>query len=545
MTCEKAEDLLSAYLDDILAPQLRGEVADHIESCDQCRETLEDYRRFDLLIAAERRVEPSPELHDRIFDSSEFAAILAEQAKHERERVSPLRRRAGAGPGWARGALSAAAVAILVFGSALLIKQGLLHSGTTSGRTTPLIAGPTGVKPLAHGARVVYLRDGALWSAPAGGPGLAARLTPQGVGVGTWAVSPDGTSVAYADAASGYIHVVRSDDQDDVETGAVSITGPRAALVWSPNGQQIAYMARASSDAPALRIMNADGGNDRAVSTPAGAVVSAPVWSPDGLNLAFAADVSGAHGVYFYNLALKGDARLLAPADGADAAAAVAPAGLHWLPDMTQPSVTWAATDDSGATLTGVFAQSVLGSAPRRLTGDGLRLAADFSPARGGSWLVSAQGDTPQLTLISPASGASQPVASGTAYARVAWAPDGSAAALVSTDGRLALWTAAGGVSAVPGAAGVAGTPVWSPDGRVAALSGDGVVVVRVSGGAATTITTLTGAPGARSVAFAPSGSALAVALPTEVAVFADERAAPKLLDGTADAGVLAWSVAG
>src|SRR5690242_14712097 len=76
MTCEKAEEFLSAYLDDMLAPPLREEVRAHVETCAHCSELAADYRRFDLLLAAAPRVAPPAELHDRIFDSPKFAALL-------------------------------------------------------------------------------------------------------------------------------------------------------------------------------------------------------------------------------------------------------------------------------------------------------------------------------------------------------------------------------------------------------------------------------------------------------------------------------------
>ncbi|MGH2516309.1 MAG: anti-sigma factor family protein, partial [Ktedonobacterales bacterium] len=51
MTCEKAESYLSAYLDDMLDPQLRQDVAAHVEQCAHCAEVLADYRRGDALLA--------------------------------------------------------------------------------------------------------------------------------------------------------------------------------------------------------------------------------------------------------------------------------------------------------------------------------------------------------------------------------------------------------------------------------------------------------------------------------------------------------------
>ena len=80
MNCEMAEKYLSAYLDDMLDPQLHEEVAAHLESCAVCSEVVAEYRRFDTLLSETPRVSPPPELRDRIFSSPEMAAILRQEA---------------------------------------------------------------------------------------------------------------------------------------------------------------------------------------------------------------------------------------------------------------------------------------------------------------------------------------------------------------------------------------------------------------------------------------------------------------------------------
>src|SRR5690348_2412308 len=87
MTCEKAEEHLSAYLDDMLDPPLREEVRAHVETCARCSELAADYRRFDLLLAASPRVAPAAELHDRIFDSPQFAAVLRSVERESGQRA--------------------------------------------------------------------------------------------------------------------------------------------------------------------------------------------------------------------------------------------------------------------------------------------------------------------------------------------------------------------------------------------------------------------------------------------------------------------------
>ena len=80
MNCEKAEKYLSAYLDDMLDPQLREEIAAHLESCALCSEVVAEYRRFDTLLSETPKLSPPPELRDRIFNSPEMAAILRQEA---------------------------------------------------------------------------------------------------------------------------------------------------------------------------------------------------------------------------------------------------------------------------------------------------------------------------------------------------------------------------------------------------------------------------------------------------------------------------------
>src|SRR5258706_12489390 len=160
MMCEQAEDFLSAYLDDMLEPDLRADVSAHLDTCTECRTELADYRRFDQVLAAAPRRAPSDELHTRIFESPEYARLLRRLERAERGRAPlplflPRIRKAPVAPAaqqarsttrhqsppiWRSGAWRVAAVLALVIGSALLIKQGLLPSRATTGHGGP---GPT------------------------------------------------------------------------------------------------------------------------------------------------------------------------------------------------------------------------------------------------------------------------------------------------------------------------------------------------------------------------------------------------------------------
>src|SRR5258706_8184306 len=150
MMCEQAEDFLSAYLDDMLEPDLRADVPAHLDTCTECRAELADYRRFDQVLAAAPRRAPSDELHTRIFESPEYARLLRRLERADRGRAPlplflPRIRKAPVAPAaqqarsttrhqsppiWRSGAWRVAAVAPPGVRSAPLLPQGALHFWT-------------------------------------------------------------------------------------------------------------------------------------------------------------------------------------------------------------------------------------------------------------------------------------------------------------------------------------------------------------------------------------------------------------------------------
>src|SRR6266849_4674790 len=75
MNCEQVEELLSAYLDNALAPEERDVVTTHLRGCSQCSNILADFRRFDVLLSQLPRISPRPALRDRIFSSAEYLEL--------------------------------------------------------------------------------------------------------------------------------------------------------------------------------------------------------------------------------------------------------------------------------------------------------------------------------------------------------------------------------------------------------------------------------------------------------------------------------------
>src|SRR5438132_1431910 len=265
MNCEQVEELLSAYLDDALAPEDRREVAAHIQTRTNCSALLAEFSRNDALLSHLPRVSPDPALRERIFSSPEFLELTGTfdagtevqkewtaprlPAKSPRQNpagrpqlvaipggrstlptaaVNPRARRSTQQRRSSRGLavlfVSIAAVLIVAFAIASLLRLNFwLHQTPTaaSGAITP----PTGSQqggPLSAGLRVVFLSQGTLLSALADGSRQADRLTPANVTVAeNWVVSPAqagssaGDKLAYIDLQGSFVHVIRSDGQQD------------------------------------------------------------------------------------------------------------------------------------------------------------------------------------------------------------------------------------------------------------------------------------------------------------------------------------------
>lgn len=558
MNCEQAEDILSAYLDNILDTPQRAEVEAHLAGCAVCAGTVAEFRRYDGLLRAAPRMQAPEALRARIFESDEFTKLLREldsgdDSQHDTPAASPGRRHAATH--WPRRGLQIAAALALILGSALLVTQGLLHSSPSGRRSQPItISGNGQQAPLAAGNRVVYLRGGVLWSAPETGAGVAQRLSPAGTRVAGWGVSPDGQLVAYIDAASGRIHVIRGDGQSDQLIGSTSVTAQTsdfwntaagqavsASVVWSPNGEQIAYIAATSPTTTTLRLMNADGTNDRAVDSSASALIASPVWSADSLRVAYTQTTQGAQSVWAYSEDVLKAQQLAAQSDGLDVWATARQ--MAWLPDTVHPTLTWAATD--GQHVTGVFAQPLLSSAdPVQLTPTGAQVAsASFSSRGNGTWIVG--GADGSLTMISATTpGPALSTDAGSPLSAVVWSPAGDVVAYVTANGSLGFWTP--GSAPVIVTHGVSGAPVWSADGKqVAVALPGGVLSMRVTNGAAAHVARISDADGSVSFVWAPDAHALAITTPSGVTLANADGSRERAVDTqAADTSALTWTVA-
>src|SRR6185437_7149823 len=306
LDCQWAEDELSGYLDDVLDPQLRRRVEAHLATCERCRTILADFRRADELMSELPFIEPPSDMRDRFFNSPEYLKLANARAR-QRSFITPL-----------SAAIVAAAMLVVALGGALLIRHGMTGTPTAHKQgTTTIIGNPGGTTPLAAGSRLIYEHGGALWSAPESGAGLPAPLTPAGVQVAGWSVSPNGHMVIYINASTGALHTIRADRQEDTTIGAVTggkapradfWTTPAGAAIahgvaWSPDNTRVAYLAQSADGGATLHVMNAAGSADTVVSSTGSGLIGHLLWSADSVYIAYTStSQAGPQSVWVYNV---------------------------------------------------------------------------------------------------------------------------------------------------------------------------------------------------------------------------------------------------
>jgi WD40 repeat protein len=453
----------------------------------------------------------------------------------------------------------------IIVGSALLIKQGFFHSSpTTSGHTSTPIIGNSNPQtaPLPTGSRVIYEHNGALWSAPETGPGVGQQLTPINIQVGNiWSVSPDGRLVAYIEAASGRLHVIRADRLNDVALASYSALCSSSsctvhpALVWSPDGKYLAYL---SIDG-ALHVVNVDGTHDRIVVTSDYGVATSLVWSSDSLRLAFVRVNGSLESIWNYNLNGNGATQVAASVDPANSAATVEE--LFWLNNEKQPALTWVGWQKSTGSLTGIFSADVLGSsAVQRLTPANLKLtAAGFNLLEGnGTWLIGITDQTgaPEIAkvagsrpgLVITYADASAKI-SGT-ITGIYWSPLGDTAAIITSTGQMALALNNGASLSQPVfTSNVSGVPVWSPDGtHLATPLTLGVMSLNVAAGVPTQVYRLLPSvltPTTVTMVWSPNSQDIAITSPSGTYLTSFDGKSVKQVDANTATGPFAWSHSG
>lgn len=609
MNCDRAGELLGAYQRDELLPSTRAEVQAHLDRCEHCRADLD----LDRLIFELPRVEPSAALHDRIFSSPEFQEIAralsarstptAGESRSDGRSSSPVDDQISAngaysrlvvlrtdGPAppsgtnghhrptqtaqrapkridWQRMALRmavAAAVLVLVLGSALAVKS-LLHTQPTVTQTTPNydLAGP--VKgPLPVGSRVVYLHDGRLWSAPEQGAQTRLPLTDKAIQVAPgWMVAPaagpDQTHhVAYIDLKTGALHFIQTDDAHDVTIAQVAPAGANAAfwqsaegqavlagLAWAPDARQLAFVADPDGKGATLWLVNADGSAARSVSGSAtsGVTPLLPAWSSDGLNLAYVVAQNGVESIWNYAFDTK-QAQMLEQHASPQGAASDVVRGLFWSSDTLNPTVTWSAGAASGPVVNGLWAYH-LNQTPHlaQLSSAGATFSAvDYSAAAPGSgaWLAGQIG----VGLRSIHVDGSAPV--GLASGQIAWAqwaPNAAGALYITagdgaTTGTLWTWTSVLGQRKVADHVALTPAPVWSPDASHVLYVANGQVFSALVGGKSAKVA----ASNPAALSWSPNGARIAFADAKGVLVVNPDGSASNQVDNAAGVNELTWT---
>jgi Tol biopolymer transport system component len=271
------------------------------------------------------------------------------------------------------------------------------------------------------------------------------------------------------DNRNGDIYVVNTDG-----TGVQQLTddpGFEERPAWSPDGRRIAYGGYPSDyvgpEDASIWVMNADGSGKARLTK--GAVRGIyPSWSPDGKQIAFVRPFADGYRIFVMNADGSGLARVTRPPSGGIPGVAVNDLFPAWLPNG---KITF-------LRLSKVYAVNPDGSALRPLTKgddtvvfapswDGKRLAL-YSNLKDSVSVTPTQGGGNSVALLESVS-ALIPEAPNAAPA---WAPDGHALALASSD-YVDHQTAAGsrlyivnedgsGLSAVPGVD-AAVDPAWRP----------------------------------------------------------------------------------
>ncbi len=533
MNCEQVKELLSAYLDDTLAQPERQQLAQHLHTCAACRAILADFRRFDALLAQLPRVSPKPTLYEKIFSSPDYLELTSiSYAAGNTKTISPTQSRRG-GPGrprlvalpggrlappsppqppkanrllhlvrkpWLQRTMLAMIAALLLLTVAvgnvagLNLWQKLANVIADAPGMTPFV-GPLS-NPLPTGLRLVYLRDGTLWSIAPDKKTSSARLTPDTVQVATnWAVRPPqpghsaGNFIAYIDQLQGYIHLIRSNGQDDTtlpqpllkqdriawntNTGAAILS----SLHWSEDGTMLAFVADPEGSGQTdLYLYSLQTKQFQHVTLPLKGIISQPTWSPNGVRIAFKLSHDGKIGLLDYNTHSKNTLTLVS-AVNTTANPHDTILSLGWSPAATTPTITWSV----GVTghIHSLWSQRV-GTGHRSTAlelASGEYTEASYNRTGNGTdgrWLlVSAQiGDLISMDLA----GTTKTLTTGKQVSAPCWSPDGNAInyfdALTTNKGNLHIINVATGndtliasrVAAVP-------SPLWSHDGQHLAYS--------------------------------------------------------------------------
>ena len=531
MNCEQVKELLSPYLDNALAQEERRTVVTHLAHCAECNRVLADFQHFDTLLACMPRIGPDAALRERIFSSpayfeltgtsgaldrraqpttpqqrvqpgahSHLVALPARDPDHSASRGAIDTARKGSGSargGWGQRVMQVviAATVLLTLGVGGFIGWNLWQKQTTvannSGGITPPAALQQG--PIPAGMRFVFLRNGALWSAPTdGGDGVHRLTAAQNIVATSWTVRPAlvgryaGNMVAYIDLQQGFVHTIRSDGQNDTvirqalfQPGQAlswqTATGAtiRDSLTWSQYGSMLAFLA-APRGVPQLYVYMLATGEIRQVTLPMPGAVSRTVWSPDSVRLAFEVQTGGNVSILDYNTQTRGVLTLSTvferPGDAVLA--------LDWSSNTAIPALTWSI--GGAGHVHSIWTQRV-GVAEN--VGPSLLISGDYLEAQysqngsdaTGKWLLVTRNAAGTIVTLNLAGGIEK-VTAGQQISDAQWSPDGLSigyfAAVASGSGTYHVVNTLTGIDTLIATGVVTNpSPAWSSDGSHLAYS--------------------------------------------------------------------------
>ncbi len=467
MTCEWVEEQLSAYHDGMLDAATTEQVRAHLATCERCSAVLADYARFDHVLAHLPRYTPAPELRDRIFSSPAFREIVrgSPDAASPSAPAAPQAPVSSARllPHAARVWLTVLALIIVVSGGTIAL-QGIMAARNTG----PVYAACP--QALSAGPRLVYRVENHLFS---NSDKLICEARTQAGAL--WQVSPDGQWIAYTDATTNTLRLVRSDAMGDheVDSSASAIV----ALSWSPDSQNLLIVKRGGLGGNSLPVYHL-GVRDRSPTLIAEGVAAqledGPVFSPDGQSVAVAFGtpdgrnhsimVLGTRASYLQNTATTARENT-----GLLSANAVI-SDLAWTAGV-DPRLTWRAGEIDAIARSAISTQGTEQSNATVLA-KGAFTAAAFSPA-GGKWAIATADGT--IIQVDAATQQQTPLAHLGSVTSLAWSPDGRRIAAAS-NGTLWLVSATGATKA--GAIDAGSNPTWSSDSARLAFESAGVAQV-------------------------------------------------------------------
>lgn len=462
MNCEQVKELLSAYLDKTLALEERATITDHLHTCVQCRALLEDYRQNDTLLAQLPRVSPTPLLRYKIFSSPEYLELTGTSGSHiwnddpstvhtHKQRAHGNRPRLVALPGGRQStyrqatqlsptytrplasqtlhnlrilqALIAACLVLTLGMGGFIYWNIVKHAQATTGNALAITPPANPIAgPIPAGTRFVFLRDGALWSAPIDNTSHIMRLTPNTITVApNWITRPAlpgraaGNMLAYIDLQSGRVHAIRSDGQSDTTLNP-ALLGPNiqpaaiwdthlgttllSNLAWSPDGSMLAFVADPQNiGVTGLYLYSTTTGTTRAVPLQKTGSVSHLCWSPDSQRIAFELTYAHSGDILDYNVQNHG---LLTIASATPANNDTVET-LDWSPNIDTPLITWSL--GNGEHVHSIWTQPVgIENAPQPhelIAGDFLEAEYNRNGYSGtGSWLLASDYASGLTTIV-------------------------------------------------------------------------------------------------------------------------------------------------